>query len=138
MQAWRRPLPPEILPSLLEHPHPQARSAAVRLAPVSLPHRLAERWAIEALESEDDVVRQAGLAAAAQLRLAEAVPLMERCAESSDGDLAALACMAMAQAGPEGRERLENMILAGDERRAGWAAQALSGAFLERPFLQLQ
>jgi hypothetical protein len=138
MQAWRRPLPPEILPSLLEHPHPQARSAAVRLAPVSLPHGLAEKWALEALESEDDVVRQAGLAAAAQLRLAEAVPLMERCAESSNGDLAALACMAMAQAGPEGRGRLESMIVAGDERRAGWAAQALSSAALDNPYLQIQ
>lgn len=138
VEAWGRPLPPESMGMLVEHRDPQARSVAVRLAPVSAPRPAAEQWALDALRSDDDSVRRAGLAAAAQLRLTPALPLIEQCAGSPNADLAALACMALAQVGPAGRNALEDMIATGEERRAAFAAQALAGAALSRPFQEVR
>src|SRR5262249_43910981 len=72
VEGWRRPLPPESIFALLEHPDPRARGAATRLAPVSLAETAAERRTLDALQSEDDLIRRAGLAAAAQLSLVSA------------------------------------------------------------------
>jgi hypothetical protein len=138
VEGWRRPLPPESILALLEHHDPRARSAAIRLAPVSLAGAAAVRWTLDALQSEDDLIRRAGLAGAAQLSLASAIPLMERCAESANLDLAALACIALSRVGPRGRGRLENMLATGFGHQAAFAAQALSGAAMATPFPDLQ
>ena len=143
LEAWRRPLPPESILALLEHHDPRARSAAIRLAPISMPGEAAGRWALEALQSGDDLIRKAGLAAAAQLSLASALPSIARCAESENLDLAALACVTLSRVGPGGRGRLEKMLASGVGHQAAFAAQALSGAALSgsgmaTPFAELQ
>jgi len=143
LEAWRRPLPPESMAALIEHHDPRARSSAIRLAPFSVPGAAAERWTLDALQSEDDLIRKAGLTAAAQLRLASAVPLIERCAESANFDLAELACITLSRVGPQGRGLLEKMLTTGLAHQAAFAAQALSGAALSglvvaTPFAALQ
>ena len=124
--SWRRVLNLSGLSSGLDHKNPEVRSRAVAVAPLMASRAMMERAVIASLEDADLQVRLSGLASAAAMRLAGALPAVERAAASPDDSLARRACLTLAWLGPEGRSALSYFVVAGNRRVAPWAAEALA------------
>lgn len=127
-ESWRKTLRLPFLGQLMRHPSAAVRARALRLAPFAAEGQQVERYVRRALESDSEQVQAAALSAAAAFRAPSLLPLIERLARGGSGELAHLACAALARFGPDGAAVLRRLLLEGGPLPAARAAEALAAA----------
>lgn len=135
-ESWRKALRLPFLEELMRHPSAAVRARALRLAPLAAEGQDVARYVCRALESDSEQVQAAALSAAASFRTPSLLPLLERLAGGESGELARLACAALARFGPDGLQVLRRLLLEGGARAAARAAEALAEA--ANPTLSLE
>lgn len=135
-ESWRKALRLPFLEQLMRHPSAAVRARALRLTPFAAEGQDVERYVRRALESDSEQVQAAALSAAAAFRAPSLLPLIERLASGGSGELARLACTALAHCGPDGAEILRRLLLEGGALPAARAAEALSAAAGPSPGLE--
>jgi hypothetical protein len=78
----------------------------------------------------------AALSSVASMRLRGAFDAVQRTAYSPDDALSRQACLTLASFGRDGQASLEYLVVAGDRRVAGWAAEGLARLRLGRGLAQ--
>ena len=149
VESWRCGLPLQELQSLMHHTDGGIRAAALRLAPLEALHSGENAaWGsrslsvqsnagsvvplvISGLLDSDVRVKVAALSAAAGLQISSALPLIKSIVDANThGHLASLACIALANMGPQGRAILQSKIHSGQPGVAASAVEALAGVQL--------
>jgi hypothetical protein len=134
--SWHNALHLPDWPVLMTHPSPAVRAAALRVTPLNLDVQDVEPYVLEALQSDNIHLREAGLTAVCQLRIGSTLPLLAHVASGESGELARLACQALSRLEPEGIECLRTILLEGPPRAAARAAETLAERL--RPSLSLE
>ncbi|MBK9166962.1 MAG: HEAT repeat domain-containing protein [Bryobacterales bacterium] len=125
-ESWRMALRLPFLAEMMQHPSPEVRARALRLAPLAAGGQDVEPYILAALDEDSELVKAAALSVTASLRAPSLLPLLERFATGDSGELARLACAALRGFGPEGVGILRKLLLYGDARSAARAAEALA------------
>ena len=128
MEGWGRVLPGLEVGSVVRHPDPEVRAAAVRLLPYTGRRENLPGEVQAALEEGPETVRAAAAAVAGRMKLAALTPLLAGCLRGSSSAVALAAAHALAGMGPQGRRLLSEAVLGGKHPGAGAALEALERA----------
>jgi hypothetical protein len=134
--SWRRVLQLPSLPRLFHHSNAKIRSLAIEIAPLAAVRARLESYILGALEDPLPEVQMAALSSVASMRLPSALDAVRRTAYSTDDALSRQACLTLASFGRDGESFLEYLVVAGDQRVAGWAAEGLARLRLGRASMQ--
>jgi hypothetical protein len=134
--SWRRVLELPALPRLFHHSNAKIRCLAIQITPLSAMRGHLESYILSALEDPIPEVRMAALSSVASMRLRGAFDAVQRTAYSPDDALSRQACLTLASFGRDGQASLEYLVVAGDRRVAGWAAEGLARLRLGRGLAQ--
>lgn len=128
--AWRRSLPVPEVGSVVRHPNPQVRAAALRALPYAAPGDAAANIRI-ALRDPDPEVRRAAAETGRKLRLDALLGTLVENIRDSDRAAALAAAFAVAVM-PDGASRLQEVVASADRAAAAVAFEALEKATMGR------
>ena len=129
VRAWAKAMPLAQVAPLIEHADAGVRAAALAVVPQLLNPRACEAQILHCLEDAAEPVRAAAAEIAGRLRLASAIPGLQRVLEEAGAEATVAAAYALARIGEAGCRILERQVL---NARNGSAYAALEALEAER------
>jgi HEAT repeat protein len=132
VRAWGKALPLSQVAPLLEHEDKFVRAAALVVVPQLVTPLVCEPQVLRCLADPEEQVRAAAAEVAGSLRLASAIPALQRCLEEASAEATVAAAYALARTGDEGMRILERRVISARDSSACAALEALEQARSQR------